>query len=96
MDEEIIAALIKANAIDQESGLTIEKLMEATGRNLDTVVMNVRRLRRDGKAQVSNENHLSNNANNVWPSTQGVEVSGDAVAQAKREWKEQNHKPIIV
>ncbi|MBS0646112.1 MAG: hypothetical protein JSR97_05925 [Verrucomicrobia bacterium] len=96
MDEEILDALTKANAVDQESGLTIEKLMEVTGKNLDTIVMNIRRLRRDGKVQVSNENHLSNNADHAWPATQSIEVTGEAVAQAKREWKEQNHKPIVV
>lgn len=96
MDEEILEALTKANAVDQETGLSIGKLMELTTRNLDTVVMNVRRLRRDRRVQVSNENHLSNNADHAWPVTRPIEVTGEAVAQAKRDWKEQNHKPIIV
>lgn len=96
MDEEILEALTKANAKDQDTGLTIEKLMEQTTRNLDTVVMNVRRLRIDRKVQVSNENHLADNAQHAWPATQSIEVTGEAVAQAKREWKEQNHKPILV
>ena len=55
MDEEILDALTKANAVDQGSGLTIGKLMEITGKDREAVVGRVRSMKRDQKARVQRE-----------------------------------------
>lgn len=96
MDEEVLDALTKASAVDEESGLTIEKLMEVTGRNLDTVVMHTKILLRKRMAQVSSANLLSRDFRNVWPNVTGRDVTGDDVAKAVMEEKERNLFPIVV
>lgn len=98
MYEEIVDALTKANAVDEASGLSIEKLMELTGRNLTTVVMSTLRLRQKGKAEVSNASILSDEGRHVWPAPRPgkMDITGEELAQTQREWKEQNHYPITV
>lgn len=96
MNDEILEALTKANAVDQETGLTIEKLMKVTGRNLDTVVLHTQLLLRDRKVQVSSADMLSRNFQHVWPNVTGRDVTGEDVAKAVREEKERNLYPLLV
>lgn len=96
MDEGILEALIKANAIDKATGLTIEKLIELTGRDLSTVVLFTQLLLREKKVHVSNVDRLNRNGHDVWPAGSGISVSGEELAKAQREWRVRNHYPILV
>lgn len=98
MGDEIVDALKRAPAVDEATGLTIEKLMQQPGRNLDPVVMYTKLLLSDRKVQVSDPNALSRNHQHVWPATRIGQMfaTGEELSQARREWKEENFHPIVV
>lgn len=97
MDEEILEYLIKVGATSRETGRTLKELMNATERNIDTVVTHTRHLLCDRKVQVSNSAMLMRNPRNVWPSPSPgkIEVTDDEVARTRHEWREQNFFPIV-
>lgn len=96
MDEEILEALTKANAVDQESGLTIGRLMEITGKDRDMVVGRIRSLKRDQKVRVSNESHLADDGRHARPTGFALEIPSSAMTIARNEHKDLIHPPIIV
>lgn len=84
MEEEIIDFLKKVGAISRESGKTFAELMEATGRNYDTVWVHLKIMLDRQKAEVSDRSRLRMQS----PMRHDLSYT--------KTWREENHLPLVV